>query len=187
MTAENLAELDIVAHHEAAHAVLAIELGMGVLDVGIDLERVAVTGGIGTVGCRLFVADLTDIAPSDVESEQRKLSGQIDCSGAVLAGGAASDAKLRGEDPWTALQKQQGDLTHMRDLLQRAKLTPTPEAEDERLREQLALAVEALGDPVVWRAIEVLAGAALERVQLSGDEIKAIADPILEPRRAAED
>ena len=88
----------------------ALELGPGILEIGIDLARVDDTGGVGNVGCRLFVADLTDVAPSEVEAEQRRLAGRIDCSGTVLAAGAASDAKLRGEDPWGALLKQQGDL-----------------------------------------------------------------------------
>ena len=175
-------ERTIVAHHEAAHAVLALELGLGVLDVGIDLDRVHVTGGMGTVGCRLFVADLADIAPSEVESEQHRLSGQIDCTGAVLAAGAAADAKLRDEDPWIALQKQQGDLTHMKSLLERAQLAPTPEAEEGKLREQLALAVEAIEDPVIWRAVEALAKAALERVRLDGGEVTRIVERLLKPR-----
>ena len=55
---------EIVAHHEAAHAVIALELGDGLLDVGIDLDRVDATGGVGNVGCRLFIADLNDVAPN---------------------------------------------------------------------------------------------------------------------------
>ena len=96
-------ERQVIAYHEAAHAVVAIEMGIGLLDVGIDLERVDATGGVGNVGCRLFVADLTDIEPSDLEAEQLRLAGQIDCTGTVLAAGAASDAKLHEEDPWSAL------------------------------------------------------------------------------------
>ena len=174
-------EREIIAHHEAAHAVVAIEIGDGLLDVGIDLERVDATGGIGNVGCRLFVADLDDVAPSEVEVEQRRLAGRIDCNGTVLAAGAASDARLRNEAPWDALRKQQGDYDHMRDLLGRAHLDATPELEEERLRMQLDLAVATLNDPLVWQAVETVAKAALERIVLTGPEIVALATPMLEP------
>lgn len=175
-------EREILAHHEASHAVTALELGPGILEIGIDLERVDDTGGVGNVGCRLFVADLTDVAPSEVEAEQRRLAGRIDCSGTVLAAGAASDAKLRGEDPWGALLKQQGDFQHMRDLLRQAKLDDTPEGEEARLRAQLDLATEVLEDEAVWRAVEAVARAVLESGVLRGPAIEAIARPLLEAK-----
>lgn len=185
MPAKLYSERETIAHHEAAHAVMAIEVGDGLLDVGIDLDRVDATGGIGNVGCRLFVADLDNVTPSDLEFEQRRLAGRIDCSGTVLAAGAASDAKLRGQDPWTALQKQHGDYEHMLDLLRRAKLDTTPELETERLHAQLDLAVEALQDPLVWKTVEAVAQAALDRNILTGLEIVAIAKPKLEPEAGA--
>lgn len=175
-----LSNREVIAHHEASHAVLALELGLGILDVGIDLERVDATGGVGNVGCRLFVADLTDVSPRNLETEQRRLAGQIDCSGTVLAAGAASDARLRGEDPWSALQKQESDFRHMLDLLQRARLDETPALVEERLRSQLELAVEALNDSMVWQAVEALAQAILNRGPLKGSEIEALVKPELE-------
>ena len=175
-----ISDREVIAHHEAAHAVLALELGLGILDVGIDLERVDATGGVGNVGCRLFVADLTDVSPRNLETEQRRLAGQIDCSGTVLAAGAASDARLRDEDPWSALQKQESDFKHMVELLQRARLDETPELAEERLRTQLDLAVEALNDPMVWQAVEVLAQAVLDRGPLKGSEIETLVKPELE-------
>ena len=185
MPDQSYSERDIIAHHEAAHAVMAIEVGDGLLDVGINLGRIDATGGIGNVGCRLFVADLENVTPSDLEVEQRRLAGRIDCSGTVLAAGAASDAKLRGEDPWTALRKQEGDYEHMLDLLRRAKLDATPDLETERLRAQLDLAVQALQDPLVWKAVEAVARGALDRDILTGPEIVAIAKPKLEPEADA--
>ena len=176
-----LAERELIAHHEAAHAVMAIELGLGLLDVGIDLDRVNATGGIGNVGCRLFLADLKDVASSDLEDEQRRIAGLIDCSGTVLAAGAASDAKLQDEDPWNALRKQGGDFKQMRDLLRRARLDEVPELEEERLRSQLNLAVQALEDPIVWKAVKAIARAALDRNVLTGADIEALAKPTLEP------
>jgi hypothetical protein len=176
-----ISDREVIAHHEASHAVLALELGLGILEIGIDLERVDATGGVGNVGCRLFVADLTDVAPRNLEAEQRRLAGRIDCSGTVLAAGAASDARLRGEDPWSALQKQETDFKHMRDLLQRARLDGTPEVAEERLRSQLDLAVEALEDPLVWQAVELVAREVLERGPLKGAEIEALVKPELEP------
>ena len=175
-----LNEREVIAHHEAAHAVVAIEMGIGLLDVGIDLARVDATGGVGNVGCRLFVADLSDIVPSELEAEQLRLAGQIDCTGTVLAAGAASDAKLQDEDPWSALQMQQSDFRHMRELLKAAELDSTPEIEQDRLRSQLDLAVEVLNDPMVWRAVEAVAHEVLERGTVTGPEIEAIAKTILE-------
>ena len=172
---------EIVAHHEAAHAVIALELGDGLLDVGIDLDRVDATGGVGNVGCRLFIADLNDVAPSEIETEQRRLAGRIDCAGSVLAAGAASDARLRDEDPWTALCKQKADFDRMRDLLERAGLDAPPDLAEARLRQQLGLAVQALKDPMVWDAVEAVATAAMERTRLTGPEIEALAKPKLEP------
>ena len=179
--ANEFVDREIIAHHEAAHAVIALEVGDGLLDVGIDLDRVDATGGIGNVGCRLFVADMDGLVPSDVESEQRRLAGRIDCSGTVLAAGAASDAKLRDEDPWNALRKQKADYDKMRDLLAQAHLDGTPELLDMRLRQQLDLAVQALNDPHIWRAVEVVADAALECTRLTSSEIESLAKPELEP------
>ena len=181
---ESIGDRELIAHHEASHAVLAIELGVGILDVGIDLDRVDATGGVGNVGCRLFVADLTDVAPKNLEIEQRRLAGQIDINGTVLAAGAASDAKMRNEDPWLALQKQQADFGHMRELLQRARLDETPELEEQRLRTQLELAVEALNDPAVWQAVEAVAAAVLRGGPLNGANVEALVQPGLEAEGA---
>ena len=180
MDQEPLSDDAIIAHHEAAHATLAIELGMGLLDVGVDLKRVDATGGIGNVGCRLFVAELEDVVPSELEAEQRRLMGEIDCNGTVLAAGAAAEAKLRGEEPWLTLHKQQSDLNKMRDLLRRAQLGAT-EDEDQRLRLQLDMAVDALNDPAIWRVVEAVAQAVLETGTLSGSAIEQIAEPMLGP------
>ena len=179
MATTNLIEREIIAHHEAAHAVVALELDVELLDIGIDLARVEATGGLGNVGCRLFVADLSDVVPSDLETEQRRLAGRIDCNGTVLAAGAASDARLRDENAWTALRKQEGDFEHMRALLKQARLDANEDVEDERLRSQLALAVDALRDPDVWAAVEAVARAALDHGPLRGKEIEAIARPLL--------
>jgi|GEM_PF-3148175 len=170
---------EIVAHHEAAHAVIALELGLGILEIGIDLERVAVSGGIGSDGCRLFLADLTEVPRHQLDDEQKRLSGHIDVNGTVLAAGPASDAKLLSEDPWTALHKQHSDLTVMRQLLQRAKLDETEEGVESHLRNQLGLAVEALEEAAVWATVEAVAAAVLSRGPLSGPEIEAIAEPLL--------
>ena len=171
---------EIIAFHEAAHAVVAIELGLGLLETGIDIARVEVTGGVGLDGCRLFLADLTDVGPKDLEDEQRRLSGQIDCNGTVLAAGPASDARLREEDPWLALHKQPADLGRMRELLTQAQLAPSVAEEEDRLRAQLAMAVEALKDPAIWSAIQAVAQEILERGSLAGPDIAAIVEPILE-------
>lgn len=96
-----MTERERIAHHEAAHAVLALYFGM-TLSCGIDLDgATSVAGASGTVGVNLFVADLN--VP---EAEQ-----QIDLvrNLAVFCAGAASDAKLRGEQPDYALTKQPGD------------------------------------------------------------------------------
>ena len=63
----------------------------------------------------------------------------------------------------------------MRELLQAAALDATPEIEQERLRSQLDLAVEAVNDPMVWRAVEAVAREVLERGILKGPAIEAVA------------
>ena len=172
---------EVIAHHEAAHAVVAIELGVGILDVGIDLDRFDESGGVGLVGCRLFIADLTDIEPQDVESEQRKLAGHIDRTGAVLAAGAAAEAKIAKEDPWLALHHQTDDISRMRELLEQAKLAPTEAAAMDRLRSQLKFSVEVLEDLEVWLAVGAVAEAVLARGPLSGPEVESIVEAILAP------
>lgn len=172
---------ELIAHHEAAHAVVAIELGLGILDIGIDIARVERTGGVGVDGCRLFVCDLSNIAEENLADEKNRQAGLIDCSGTVLAAGAASDAKMLQCDPWVALQRQQGDFRYMRDLLRQAQLAPTPEEQELRLREQVSMAVEALNDPSVWRAVQAVAQAVLKSGPLTGAEIETIVKPILEP------
>lgn len=69
----------------------------------------------------------------------------------------------------------------MRDLLRRARLDGAPESEDERLRSQLDLAVQALEDPMVWKAVEAVARAALGRNKVTAADIEALAKPTLEP------
>ena len=70
----------------------------------------------------------------------------------------------------------------MRDLLRKAKLDDTPEAEEARLRAQLDLATEVLEDEAVWRAVEAVARAVLESGVLRGPAIEAIARPLLEAK-----
>ena len=174
---------DVIAHHEAGHAVVAVELGVGLLSIGIDLDRFDVSGGIGLDGCRLFIADLENIEPQQIESEQLKLIGRIDRTGAVLAAGAAAEAKLAKEDAWLQLHRQTDDINRMRALLKQAKLDPTEQAETEKLRTQLDFAVEVLADPAVWQAVGAVAEAVLARGPLSGPMIESIVESILAPRK----
>jgi hypothetical protein len=177
----NTRSREVIAHHEAAHAVVAIELGVGILDIGIDMSRFDETGGVGLDGCRLFVADLTDVTPQEVESEQLRLAGQIDRTGAVLAAGAAAEARLADEDAWVALHRQSSDIKKMRDLLALAQLAPSEEATNERLRLQLEFSVEVLADPEVWQAVGAVAEAVLARGPMTGPQVEQIVEAILAP------
>lgn len=175
-----MTELERIAHHEAAHAVLTILAGLDVAAEGIDLAYTnPSTGSSGGLFGNLFDIDLSALKSPELETQQQENMKEINLNGAIVAAGAASDAKLLGLDPWEALQEQPSDLRMMRNLLKRAQLSSSPKVEEAHIRSQLREAVLALQNPIFWEAIEAVATAVLTRSPLPGTDIETIAVPIL--------
>ena len=175
-----MTEQERIAHHEAAHAVLTIVAGIGVAARGIDLAYTNTsTGSSGGLFGNLFDIDLSDLKSPELEAEQQANKTEIDLNGAIVAAGAASDAKLLRLDPWVALQQQRSDLQMMQTLLRRARLSSSQEVEDALIRNQLSEAVSVLENPVIWKAVEAVAAAVVTSSALPGTTITAIAMPIL--------
>lgn len=143
-----------VAHHEAAHAVVALYLGMGVCG-GIDLDAVtSMEGAFGNAAVNLFVAD-----PSlPLEDQRLDLIRNL----AVICAGAASDAKVKGETLENALEAQLGDRAVAIDHARAHPIVGSDEeAEHVVMKLGLPHAGTLVGKASVWDAIVRVAEAAL--------------------------
>ena len=161
-----------VAHHEAAHAVVALDTRLGLSSHGMDLDApTSVPGAFGKTGVMTFAADLTQ-----PEADQFKDLGVLL---AVTLAGAASDAKIRGITLQVALQAQPGDLSVAKIL---CADYPFARDDDEAvaLDHGLQIAAKALAKNELWDAVCAVAKACLARGgKLSKEEIEAIALPLL--------
>lgn len=166
-----------IAHHEAAHIVVAIIVGAGITDHGIDLDApTSAPGAFGRAGTNLFIPD-----PDLPKPEQmRALANNL----AIVCAGAASDAKLTSITPAQALQMQNGDETVAKRLIAGSDLID--ETEREREKEEnyvlyevgLAKAVELIDKPDVWEKIQRVAIACLSSGgRLSKEQIESIVLP----------
>ena len=145
-----------VAHHEAAHAVIAYLHGLGLSEHGIDLDaETSVEGAYGGAGVLLIAPD----PEAEAAAERLALFQNL----MVVCAGAASDAKIELRELRAALSAQPGDERVALSLL--AEST-TIEAETTEEREaqtsyvlQLALGHvrEKLDKPEVWNAVTSLA------------------------------
>ena len=147
-----------VAHHEAAHAVLAHRLGAGVLPEGINLDApTQMPGAFGNAAVNLLDHDST-LYPAE---QQKDLLRNL----AVVCAGAASDSKITGKPLSQALSDQPGDEKLARRLLDETPLIGTRDPQQRQAEQALVLdaalerAAHELADPVVWRAIEKVAQA----------------------------
>jgi hypothetical protein len=148
-----MTHLEMVAHHEAAHSVLAVVYRRGLCG-GIDLHApTSVPGATGQTNVNLYVPD-----PTATDEEQRlNLARNL----AIICAGAASDAKTGGLAPRAALVAQVGDH---RAALAHAALHPVVSGSvqiDFAVNFALDLAVVELAKPVVWLAVEDVAAACL--------------------------
>lgn len=143
-----------VAHHEAAHAVLAICAGIGV-NGGIDLDApTSVDGAFGQAAVKLLVLD----SSLSVAEQRQDLARNLK----IICAGAASDARIKGITPLEALQAQPGDYGV---ALQHARSSAVVESEEEAqyvvTEVGLPHAVDALSRVEVWAAIERVASAVI--------------------------
>lgn len=168
-----------IAHHEAAHAVVALAMGLPTPTSGIAIDREnPETGGLGSFFATLFtIEDLTELTGLALEEAQAQ---QIKYAGfnlmAILAG-AASDSRVLGEDLMDALSQQPGDRAAAVDILLRMAI-PFNEYE-ESLCSQMSDAASALRETEIWAAVEKVAAATLATGQLAGEEIERITRPYL--------
>lgn len=162
-----------VAHHEAAHAVVAILGGAGLSDAGINLNAPSsVEGAFGNAGANTYDHDVT--LPPDVQ--QWRLIYNL----MTLCAGAASDAKISGIPVRDALARQKGDESH---AYQQLRSTPLIDQDSEGAAKEregvLGIALDKLSaklaDPQVWAMVEAVAKAAIDAGGiLSKAEIEAI-------------
>lgn len=161
-----------VAHHEAAHAVVALHTRLGLSSYGMDIDAPAsVPGAFGKTGVMTFAADLTQ-----PEADQFKDLGVLL---AVTLAGAASDAKINSITLHHALQCQPGDLSVAKNLCAEYPFA-CGDQEAVALDHGLQLAAKALAKAEVWSAICAVAKACLANGgNLSKEQIETVALPIL--------
>lgn len=160
--------IEQVAHHEAAHAVLAIHYGMG-LSGGIDLRaETSVDGAFGNVAVNLWQFDPT----SSLEEQRRMLA----CNLAVVCAGASSDAKLKGISLGSALDAQPGDYKNAIEIARISGLADDENEVDYLVKDiGLVLASKDLAKREVWDAIVRVATATLKAGgKLSKEQVAAL-------------
>lgn len=174
-----------VAHHEAAHAVVAVRLGASVVEQGINLDATtSMEGAYGNAAVNIFQHD-SDLS---MEEQQQDLMRNL----IIVCAGAASDAKLKGKPLREALHEQPGDERVALKLLADSSLT---EKEDQSVRQKeetvlldkaLELAEKQLGNPIVWKAIQEVARASLNAGgRLAKPQIDEILDGVFQDSEPA--
>lgn len=168
-----------VAHHEAAHAVIAIFYKAGLTAHGIDLNApTSVQGASGNAGVNIYVPDF-----SDPEPELR-----ITCISnlAIICAGAAADARIEGTPLRGALASQTGDEAVARQEAARYPFCSTPAEIEGALVVALDVVWNVLAKPHVWSAVEALAAKLLAQGgKLSSRQVLYAAVPCLNtPRKA---
>jgi hypothetical protein len=157
-----------IAHHEAAHAVLAIRAGVGVSG-GIDLDApTSVDGAFGQAAVNLLVLD--DSLP--VNEQRLDLARNL----SIICAGAASDARITGAKPLEALEAQPGDYSL---ALQHARSSSVVESEEEAkhvvTEVGLSHAVKEVARAEVWAAIKRIATAVIASGgQLGKDQVTTL-------------
>jgi hypothetical protein len=161
-----------VAHHEAAHAVMALIVRHGLSHHGMDIDAPSsVSGATGKTGVMTFAADL-----NQPEADQFNDLGALL---AVTLAGAAADARIRGVDLWNALQAQPGDLGAAQVFCAQYPFAQGPD-EAMALKMGLEIAEKRLAWPGAWDAVCAVAAACLAAGgRLTKAEIEAVALPIL--------
>src|SRR5438552_2718456 len=115
-----------IAHHEAAHVVMAWFWGAGVLDQGMDIDAPSsVEGAYGRAAVSLFLDD----EGFDFEERARDLLRNL----TIIFAGAASDAKIAGKSLNAAIDDQPGDKNVALHLLKHSTTVNTAGEQIEQL------------------------------------------------------
>lgn len=150
--ANALTHREIVAHHEAAHSVIAVCCGPGVSG-GIDLNAAtSVAGAFGNTKVYLFAPDASQ--PIGVQERDALRNAAIICAG------AASDAKLHAIGLNQALVAQPGDHAFVHSHLATHPCVPAGDIVSV-VAVGLATADFHLAKAHVWDAVESVATACL--------------------------
>ncbi|CEJ88137.1 conserved hypothetical protein [Hyphomicrobium sp. GJ21] len=147
---------EILAHHEAAHAVIGVRLGAGVDEEGIDLDQAGPSGAGGIIRGKLF-----KFHPVDTKTKKwRMLLDNL----AIILAGPAANSKLQGWDMAEALKRQYGDAGMARNQIQVSKLVEAKSDDEAKIREEDVVmeqgwlkAVRMLDDEATWSAVEAVA------------------------------
>jgi len=153
---------ELIARHEAAHAVLAVLFAYG-LYIGIDIDLLNKSGGTGAVGVRIADIDHTALSGEDLEAAIEEKAQEIRQSLHVILGGPAADAVYQGVDFASALDGQPSDKKKAYEFMSRAGIT-------DKFADQL---VASVGEETVAR---------LKNSDV-GDAVIALADRLLIVRR----
>jgi hypothetical protein len=157
-----------VAHHEAAHVVMSVQLGASVPGQGIDIDAPSsVEGAYGNAWVNIFAQD-----PNPEEDEQIKI---LRDNLAIVCAGIASDAKLMGRSLREALSRQPSDEQLARELLGNSPLVDTKELQEYILDGVLRFVERAFEDKIIWSAVQEIARACIkEGGRLSKSQIEQI-------------
>lgn len=168
-----------IAHHEAAHAVIAMMVGLPAPTEGIDIDAENPdTGGLGRVLAMLFeIDDLSGLSGPELKNAQALQLRDAGSNLMAILAGAASDARLLGDSLANAMAHQPSDKALAVGVLTRMAV-PAEDHEDAMLG-QITDAARALDEPEIWAAVEAVAAAALISGRLSGPEIERVARPKL--------
>ena len=166
-----------IAHHEAAHAVIALLFGIGLPDRGIDLDAEnQQTGGLGNAAANLWqIDDLRSLTGEELEAAQKGELTYARHNLMTLLAGAASDAKVLGEALPDALAEQTSDHAKAVEILER--LAVPPDEHEESILNMLHEVAEAINEPEIWDAIAAVAKSVLIDGRVSGPEIEEQAAP----------
>jgi hypothetical protein len=161
-----------IAHHEAAHVVVASLYGLEVDDQGINLDaETSVAGARGNSGVKLI--DLTLSAEDDLITDLAQ-------NMAIICAGAASDAKITGATPANALAHQPGDFSVAMEMAHTYPYLMSDANYPEAIKYGLLMAVDQLNKPDVWAVVESIAAACLESTdgRLSSADIEVLLQPL---------
>ena len=162
-----------VAHHEAAHAVVAHSVGAGIVEGGIDIDAPSsVEGAYGRTAVNIFAHE-----ESLTETQQKE---SVIHSLAIICAGAASDARLLNRPLDEALAAQSADASEAKKFLADNPLVETPEEAEFLLKEAMRYTAKILDRPEIWSAIELVAeeciknDGKLSKAQIEGLLAKAL-------------
>lgn len=159
-----LRRLTALAYHEAGHAVVAVRLNHRLGRVTIRPDR-----------------DGPVLGRARVEALDRRWGTDPTI---VLAGYCAEKRHAPSTHWLGGSQDDIGEADRALDRLCGPTTDDNRDAKADLWRAWERGALEIVKDPDVWRAIEALAAALLEKKTLSGRAAKAIIDPIIDPERA---